>query len=228
MVKGRSLLAHLTLFVFTAIFTIRIVFGLSSLEKFIRIGTFVIIWYAMMAAIVAGYKSKKNAYAALTLLYSLNLLNLALMPSIMAYKPISFIFAILSSSIGIIVSALYTIKKKIRRIQFPLDLTGITDLLNDKKEEPIKEIILEEPSIEKTAENEKEVVSQIIKSKLRSIKKTFNPSRYMASKTGEKFHSPKCNWAKKINIKNLIWIDTIEDAELKGFKKCELCIKAID
>src|SRR3989338_9039199 len=31
-----------------------------------------------------------------------------------------------------------------------------------------------------------------------AVTKTFKPGKYIASKTGTKFHSPKCDWAKKV------------------------------
>lgn len=54
--------------------------------------------------------------------------------------------------------------------------------------------------------------------------KTFKPGKYIASKTGLKFHSPKCDWAKKIKKENVVWFDSKEDAIEAGYKEDE-CVK---
>ena len=63
--------------------------------------------------------------------------------------------------------------------------------------------------------------SKVDKSK---VKKTFEPGKYVASKTGKKYHAPKCDWAKKINKKNRVWFDNKEEAEDQGYEACN-CVK---
>ena len=55
-----------------------------------------------------------------------------------------------------------------------------------------------------------------------SIAKTFSPGKFIASKKANKFHSPKCDWAKRISKSNQIWFGSRQDAESKGFEadKC--------
>lgn len=55
-------------------------------------------------------------------------------------------------------------------------------------------------------------------------KKTFEPGRYIASKTGVKFHSPRCIWAKKIAKSRRIWFDDKNSAKKKGLKPCA-CVR---
>jgi len=54
------------------------------------------------------------------------------------------------------------------------------------------------------------------------LEKTFTPGKYVASSKANKFHSPKCDWAKKIRKKNQVWLNSKEDAQSKGFEadKC--------
>ncbi len=58
----------------------------------------------------------------------------------------------------------------------------------------------------------------------KTIKKTFKPGKYVASKTGTKYHSPKCDWAKRISKKNRVWLRDKAEARKKGYKKCS-CVK---
>ncbi len=57
-----------------------------------------------------------------------------------------------------------------------------------------------------------------------AVKKEFKPGKFIASKTGVKFHTPKCDWAKRINKKNRVWLKDKAQARKKGYKPCS-CIK---
>ena len=56
------------------------------------------------------------------------------------------------------------------------------------------------------------------------VKKTFKPGKYIASKTGAKFHAPKCDWAKKVKKRNAVWFDSKEEAKKAGYK-ADSCVK---
>lgn len=231
--KVKSLLAHLTIFIFTVIFSARVAIILFKLDKLFRLSLFLVIWYTMIIYIIAGYKSKKNAYGALTALYSLNLLNLILVPSFIVLRPYSYLSAILFTLVGIIGSAMYAYRKKVvRHINFPIDLTETIEIVEQptiieaeivEKIEPVKAVkkVVKSKKIIKPV---KAIKTKTVKKSFK-IKKTFAPARYMASKSGEKFHSPKCTWAKKINKRNLVWLKDKSEAKAKGYKKCGLCIK---
>ena len=51
-----------------------------------------------------------------------------------------------------------------------------------------------------------------------NVKSEFKPGKYVASKTGAKFHAPKCDWAKKIKKKNQVWFNSAEEAKKAGYK----------
>lgn len=53
---------------------------------------------------------------------------------------------------------------------------------------------------------------------------SFEPGKYVASKTGKKFHVPKCDWAKRIKKKSQVWFDEKSEAKKKGYKPCD-CVK---
>ena len=55
------------------------------------------------------------------------------------------------------------------------------------------------------------------------VTKTFEPGKYVASKTGSVYHAPNCDWAKKIKKKNLVWFDDEKDAKKKY--KAHSCLK---
>ena len=88
-------------------------------------------------------------------------------------------------------------------------------------------------SIEKEKEHEAEPEAKKVAGKAekkeakvseKKIEKTFTPGKYIASITGAKFHSPKCDWAKKVKKSNAVWFDNKEDA-LKAGYKADDCVK---
>ena len=56
------------------------------------------------------------------------------------------------------------------------------------------------------------------------VEKTFEPGKYVASKSGSKFHAPKCDWAKKIKKANAVWFESKEEAKKAGYKADD-CVK---
>lgn len=54
------------------------------------------------------------------------------------------------------------------------------------------------------------------------IEKTFTPGKFVASRNASRFHSPKCDWAKRISKSNQLWFESEEEAKAKGFQadKC--------
>ena len=72
-------------------------------------------------------------------------------------------------------------------------------------------------SIESPKEESKKVEEK-------EVKKSFKPGKYIASKTGTKYHAPKCDWAKRVKKKNAVWFDSKEEAKKAGYKK-DTCVK---
>ncbi len=58
----------------------------------------------------------------------------------------------------------------------------------------------------------------------KAVEKSFKPGKYIASRTGKKFHAPKCDWAKKVKKENAVWFDSKEDAMNAGYS-ADYCIK---
>jgi len=54
--------------------------------------------------------------------------------------------------------------------------------------------------------------------------KEKSSSKFVASKSGKKYHVPSCDWAKKISAKNKITFDSEKDAKKKKLKPCA-CVK---
>ncbi len=57
-----------------------------------------------------------------------------------------------------------------------------------------------------------------------SVKATFTPGKYVASKRSNVYHEPRCDWAKKIKKDRRVWFVSREEALNKGYKKHD-CVK---
>jgi len=55
--------------------------------------------------------------------------------------------------------------------------------------------------------------------KVRDVKKTYSPGKFIASKNSTQYHNPKCEWAKKINRKNRVWFSSSYEARKQGYRK---------
>lgn len=53
---------------------------------------------------------------------------------------------------------------------------------------------------------------------------SFEPGKFIASKTGSVYHTAKCDWAKKVKKKNQVWFKNKQEAGKKGYKKHN-CVK---
>ncbi len=71
---------------------------------------------------------------------------------------------------------------------------------------------------------EAEVAEQPVVEEIPEKVEEYYPGKFLASKTGKKYHEPKCEFAKKIPDKKQVWFDEKKAATKKGYKPCK-CIK---
>ncbi len=86
----------------------------------------------------------------------------------------------------------------------------------EKYEFPARKSV--EESIKKEVKRKVEPVAK------EEVKKTFTPGKYIASRTGAKFHAPKCDWAKRIKAGKRVWLKDKAEAKKKGYKQ-HSCLK---
>ena len=78
--------------------------------------------------------------------------------------------------------------------------------------------------IGKDGKDEDADFEEISEEETEEVTKEFNPGKYVASKTGKKYHTPKCDWAKRIKKSNQVWFDDQEEAKQEGYKS-DSCVK---
>ena len=78
-------------------------------------------------------------------------------------------------------------------------------------------------SVMNIKKEEKEAEEPVEEEKDEKVYTNFEPGKYVASKTGTTYHTPKCDWAKKIKKKNQVWFDDEKEAE-KNYKP-HSCLK---
>ena len=94
------------------------------------------------------------------------------------------------------------------------------------KKESLDEQTKEEVKQELKPEIKKEVKEELkAEQKMQSnMQKTFTPGKFVASKKANKFHSPKCDWAQRIDKDNQVWFNSKEEAKSKGFE-ADRCVE---
>lgn len=105
---------------------------------------------------------------------------------------------------------------EIRDIFFPL-IWAISGLIIGVYSPSIKKnhITSHEPIFEKKSDSNLEQEIKI---------ETYDATKYIASKTGKKYHVPNCVLASKISKDNIINLETSAEAKKKGFRPCK-CVK---
>jgi len=104
-----------------------------------------------------------------------------------------------------------------------------------KKRKEVEELEKEAKILEKTEEEikkEDKIVelkkeAKILKEaeeKVMEIKKAYSPGKFVASENSNKFHIPKCDWAKRIKKKRRIWFSSEAEARKKGYS-AHSCLK---
>lgn len=79
-------------------------------------------------------------------------------------------------------------------------------------------------SLEKEArENKKGLWGELIEDK--EILEEKTTGKYKASKNSDKYHLADFTHSGEISPNNVIWFDSIEEAEEKGYKPCGICFK---
>ena len=91
------------------------------------------------------------------------------------------------------------------------------NIMKPKAEEVAEEVKKGEIKVEK-------VIAEKADAAKKPVKKTYSPGKFIASKTGVKFHAPKCDWAKKIKKKNAVWFNSKEEAKKAGYKD-DSCVR---
>ena len=102
---------------------------------------------------------------------------------------------------------------------FLIGITSINkeeEIVEEEKEEVVEEKV--EPKIEVVEEVEKPV------EKKKNVKTDYSPGKFVASQKSTYYHAPKCDWAKKINKKNAVWLKSKAEAKKKGYK-AHSCLK---
>jgi len=212
---------HLFLLVLIAISGMILVSSLSGINYILRFVIFLAIWYLALIGISAIKKHKTRATAALTILYSLSLLNTLLLINLVGAHPVAFIISTFATITALILAIIFKEEKE-----------------HTFSPEELPEIQMDSSVIESAAQAEKQDRKARAEQKVKieaeanleeqtpktKVIKTFSPSRFIASKKGSTFHSPKCDWAQKISERNTVWFNTESAAKKQSYKKCKACL----
>ncbi len=194
---------------FYVISLIMIIFpkGLLFFPEFLILGMLIVV----LPAIIGGIYNRRNwAWSLLSFVFGVMLVNatyLYFKTSQLSWFVIMFIISVF----GFIYSVLHMRSYEDMELSRMRYKVRKGDVGKGAVVEPIRQL--------KDAE-----VLKVYERELEEKKATFEPGKYVASKTGSVYHSPKCDWAKKIQKKNQVWFETDAQARKAGLKKHD-CVK---
>ena len=203
-----------------------ITFAVFDMSRYFILGLSVLVLLLVFALVVLLkiYDRKENAYACSTIFFSLLLLSSVFLYFASDSEFSIFVIMILSALFGLTLSikkvsasrcvnTCYSSNPMVKDI--PKIMTDVYNIIEKTKKHDSSDADKEM--------KEAKVESSAVGRKLKPVK-SYSPGKFVASVAGTKYHSPKCDWAKKINKKNLVWLKSKADASKQGYKPCN-CLK---
>lgn len=217
--SSASFLAMNFILLFSVIAFILIVFDLRGIPFVLELGILLIFMLLLAFSMFIIYHNKKWGWTVLGATLVLLLLDLFFIFVFTGAFGTAHTVASFLSVAGLIIALL-------NMRESPQEYGGGEE--SDKAKEYYPYIDKMEPEEETKAEIKQELKKEI-KEELKEgqkkeeyVAKTFAPGKFVASKKAGKFHSPKCDWAKKIDKANRIWFHSEQEAKAQGFEadKC--------
>ncbi|HIG93413.1 TPA: hypothetical protein HA242_01400 [Candidatus Woesearchaeota archaeon] len=129
-----------------------------------------------------------------------------------------FVFLLYLVNLGL----LWFFKDKLYFVLLLLAVVGfIMSVPRKRGSIPKVEILPEEPHsmvFDKDASKKGEERKGEEKKAARKVSAQFSPGKYVASRRGNTYHEPKCEWSNNIATENRVWFPSKEEAWEKGYK----------
>ena len=173
---------------------ILVIFELHRFAFVLELGILLIFLSIFAFAVFVIYKSRKWGWTALSAALILLMINIFFIYALTREFETAHATVLFFSLIGIVIAA--------------LNLKGASHetIIEAEAHDRAKDY---HPYIDKMEPEEQ---------KAPSVEKTFTPGKFIASKKASKFHTAKCDWAKRIGRENQLWFDSEEEAKAQGFQ----------
>lgn len=215
--SSASFLAMNFILLFSVIAFILIVFELQGISFVFELGILLIFMFLLVFSIFVVYNNKKWGWTVLGATLVLLLLNIFFIFVFTGTFETAHTVATFLSIVGLIIALL-----NMRETTQGYYGSEIGE--SDKVKEYYPYIDKMEPKEETKAEIKQELKKEIREElkeeqkKESHLAKAFTPGKFVASKKANKFHSPKCDWAKRIDKANQIWFNSEQEAKSQGFE----------
>ena len=176
---------------------ILVIFELHRFAFVLELGILLIFLSIFAFAVFVIYKSRKWGWTALSAALMRLMLNIFFIYALTREFETAHATVLFFSLIGIVIAVINL------RVTPQKAITEVHDKAKDYY-----------PYIDKIEPEEQ---------KTPSVEKTFTPGKFIASKKANKFHTAKCDWAKRIGRENQLWFDSEEEAKAQGFQ-ADACI----
>jgi len=195
-----SFFAMVFILLFALIGFIFVVFDLRGLTFIFELGVLLTFMFLLTFAMFFVFSNKRGSWGIIAIVLLLLLFNVFVIFLLTKKFTLAYVTSTLFALVGMVVAALNYSRK--REVYTEVEEKGKYYHTYIDKMEP------KEAKAEAKAEAK--------------VQKTFSPGKYVASKKANKFHSPKCDWAHRIDKANRVWFNSKEEAKSKGFEpdKC--------
>ena len=188
------------------------IFNLTGGLFLLEFRLLVVFLVLLTAGMSNAFYNNKKGWISIASILALMIIDIFFMFIFSGLFRTSNLVTILSSLVGILIALLGAIQSSHEQQgkgsgpYYPAD--------DGKKIEAKEEISKEEM---------KQEIKEEIKDELKevSMKKSFFPGKYVASRKANKYHTPKCDWANRIKKGNEVWFQSKEEAEKNGFEADE-------
>ncbi len=195
-----SFFAMIFILLFTLIGFIFVVFDLRGITFIFELGVLLTFMFLLTFAMFFVFSNKRGSWGIIAAVLLLLMFNVLVIFLLTRRFSLAYIVSTLFSVIGVILAVL-----------------NVAWMRREHVEEGEKYYY---PFIDKMEPKEEKAEAKAEA----TLKKTFTPGKYVASKKANKFHSPKCDWAARISKENRVWFNSKEEAKKQGFEadKCVL------
>ncbi len=189
---ARNYIQYLLILLIAFIPYITLVFRLSRLLFVFELFMVIFLILLSLLMLFGVFHDRKYGHGIAVVIFIILLLNLLLIKLMLPDYLIIFTLGFFFGAIGFI--------KAIVNISAPEEVQ--TSIEEFEEEKPETQVELE---VYKTPE--------------RYVKSMYEPGKYIASKQGKVYHTPKCDWVNNIRRSNRVWLKDDAEARRKGYKK---------
>lgn len=230
-----SYFAMIFILLLTIISFVFVVFDLSGVGFVFELALLLSFMFLLSFGVFLVYHGKRGSWGILGAVLVVLIFDTLIIALFRRHFTTSYALTTLFALIGLIV-VLYSYltapkvvepeeEKQYDKSRYYYPFVDRKENVDEEMREEVKQELKHEVKKEVKPELKEEIKDEMkAEQKRANITTAFTPGKYIASKKANKFHSPKCDWAQRIDKENQIWFNSKEEARAKGFE-ADRCVE---